>query len=189
MRFYLGCTAVLLAAFAGSASASTITMHGGRGSIPFDTLNFNITLDSSGEQCLDSSGNPVACVFQNEVGDTVTQIDLTLQIPSLPSSDTCEIGAGSPFSECNVAFVTITSSAPGPAGTAYEEIFEFYDGSLPNIDEFGLNFSGFAGGTTFGATAVADPNVAPVPEPGSAILLLTALGAAIMLRKLSHSDA
>jgi len=183
----LGCTAVLLATLTGSASASTITMHGGKGSIPFGS-NFTITLDSTtGTDCLDSNLNPVACVFQNQVGETVTQIDLAFQIPSLPSSDTCAIGAGSPFSECNVAFVSISS--PGPSGIKYEEIFEFYDGSLPNTNEFGLDFSGFQPGSQFGGTAVADPGGDPVPEPGSAILLLTALGAAIMLRKLSHSDA
>lgn len=169
------CLVIFLCAVTGSAFASKITMHDGEGSIPFDTLNFTIVLASNGTQCLDN-GTPVDCIFNNQVGDTITQIDFTLQIPSLPSSDTCSITSSSPFQECNVAFATLS-------GPTYEEIFEFYDGSLPTGHEFGLYFDGFQGGTSFTATGVPNPDPSSAPEPASAVLMLAALaGATVLLR-------
>jgi hypothetical protein len=184
-RCSLAFAAALLALVTGSAYASKITMGGGRGSIPFTTLNFNITLDSSATLCLDANNNPVPCVFQNEVNQTVTQIDLTFEIPSGDKDFTCGILAGSPFSDCSVAFATITPSSPGSTDVIDEAIFKFFDGSLPNTNEFSLNFAGFKGGDTFGGKAIVSN---PTPEPGSAILLLTALGGALIaLRQMRRS--
>ena len=183
MRFCrLGGTAALLAVMSGSAFASSITMHGGKGSIPFYNLNFTITLSSTGTECLASDGQAVPCVFQNETDKTVSQIDLTFQIPTGDTGPfTCAITSDSPFQSCNVSFATVFTSSPGPDGAINEAIFEFYNGSLPNTDEFGLGFTDFAGGSSFGGTAIPDQGSSTVPEPGSAVLLLTALGAAVLV--------
>ena len=185
----LGFTAVLLVAIAGPASASSIQMHDGSGSIPFYNLNFGITFDtfnSNTDQylCFDSSGQGVYCLFRNDTGESLDAIQFAFQVPT-GNTDTfsCEVEADSPFRECNTQEVFNN-------GVLTEVIFSFFDGSVPSCPdpahpcgEFGLNFPGFEDDSTFGSTG-------SVPEPGSAMLLLTALGgSAIVLRKLTQSGA
>jgi len=144
--------AVSIAVVPRTSYGSSITMGGGAGSEPFTTFSFSVDLDSRGANCVNNPG----CVFQNETGVTVTEIDFVYDMPL--SSFGCEIAIGSPFSVCE------------SVATSTQVTFEFFGGALRNGGDFGLSFRDpFPPNTTLSATATA------APEPGSAALLLISL--------------
>jgi len=159
----LGCFAVLLAIATGSAYASSITMRGGNGSEPFDTLTFTIQLNGTGNDCVGNQN----CVFKNDTGLTITGIDFTfLNPPASFGPYTCGVieDTGSPFKNCEI-----------DTNTPAEVTFGFFDGTLAPGGEFGLRFYlHFPANATLEATAT-------TPEPPSAVLLWTALAGILLV--------
>jgi len=104
------------------------------------------------------------CYFEDDInlsgqGNAITR--LTFDIGDVnPLSVTCGFLTGSPFADCKV-------TALGASGAKVV----FSDGTIPFHGDFTLNFTGFPADSSFATSA------AVVPEPATLALLLCALGA------------
>lgn len=168
----------LMTVIAGSCYANDlgdpgINMRGGAGSLPFTSLNFNVTLDATGRNCVNNPG----CYYKNATGLTITEMDFNFNVPQPPSGTYfcgIDLGTNSPFSACALVF---TPDATNPTEVA----FRFYNGDLPVGGEFGLDIppnGAFPPNTVLAATAIPSKN--SVPEPSSIVLLLLSLAGTLV---------